>query len=157
MDDLALLEITKDPNNTDLLINIENSERDFSFDSYMEMYIVRKSNGLFTPCPPGWVPINTTYYLRVPSSPKLNQIIPEYYDEDSISSNFIVTAIDSIIKTQLGEIKCFVLENYQSCFIEYWNEQVGLIQIDKIDDNKNLIKTYKLSKIEYANSTKQNN
>jgi hypothetical protein len=89
-------------------------------------------------------------YLRVPAVPTLGQFIPDYWCKDDLRTNFKVIKIDTVINTELGEIKCFILHDTLYNENEYWSEEIGLIKVEGFDKNNKWLESFVLEKIENA-------
>ena len=144
LDSTYMIEFKYDYKYTRYYTNPNNFNRFLS--SYLDMQFEKSDSGLIKSCRTGSI-LFYYRYLRVPAFPSLNQILYQFRKEGDTISNYRVTSIDTTIKTEVIDVNCFSLVNDSMKVIEYWNEKIGLIQIDDFDQNNELIQSYKLYKV----------
>ena len=117
---------------------------------FSHVYVVQ--DGLYTtacfkcsvnPC------LSVKSYMKVPTRPFRRQSIPEYVCGDKVYTYDVVLGIDSIIKVPFGEFKTFVILDSMARSVKFWNEDAGLIRVDKFFEAKADTITFELASVNY--------
>lgn len=84
-------------------------------------------------------------YLLIPKKPILGMELFTYFCKNKINQTHTIIAIDSVIKTPLGDFSTFIMQEEfddTTKIRSFWNENSGLIKIEKGNFNTNKIITY---------------
>lgn len=93
----------------------------------------------------GFGAIFTFDALRVPAKPQVGQQVKEYFCADTVYRVLTVVADQQQLNTPAGTLDVFVVEDDMGHGREYWNEEHGLIRIDRWDHEGRLVGYYVLA------------
>lgn len=89
----------------------------------------------------GFIPF---FFMRLPADPHEGQEIPIYVCADEVIGAFSVSTVGKVLETPVGSIETFVVVGSRR-FRRYWSKKHGLVRVDVLSDDGELLGYYELS------------